>query len=223
MTSPFARNIKALRESLDLTQEQFAESLGVTRITIINWENGKISRPQQEMVRAIKDIYDVSEQDLFGYADGLYSKLHGMGDMKGAEPSESFAPVVGDIAAGDPSEAFEYSGERLWVPPEILERDPDVFYLKVSGDSMDQTEYADGTYAAISPNSEVRNGDIAAVKVNGDEATLKVYKEVDGVVFLEPRSHNHEYKRIIIDSTDPDAPYTRIIGKAVWPYYPIKF
>lgn len=34
-------NIKAIREMLILTQEEFAELLGVRRETIINWETGK--------------------------------------------------------------------------------------------------------------------------------------------------------------------------------------
>lgn len=224
MPSPFARNISALRESLGMTQEQLADALGVTRATVFNWEHGKSARPKQpEIIELIKDKFSVSDADLFGFSEGFYSKLYQLSNVKAAVASDTYAPVVGNVAAGDPREAFEYETERIWVPPELLERDRDVFFLRVSGDSMDRTEYQDGTYAAISPHTEVHNGDIAAVKVNGDDATLKVYKEYDGVIHLEPRSHNADYRRIVIDSTDPDAVYFRILGKAIWPYYPIRF
>lgn len=32
--------IKKLRKSLKLSQEKFAALLGVTRLTVVNWENG---------------------------------------------------------------------------------------------------------------------------------------------------------------------------------------
>lgn len=216
-----AKNIKALRESRGLTQPEFAEIIGVSVTTVWQWEHGQPIRKNNS--ETICRIFNITEQDLFGFNDGLYAKIYGLSNMTQAKPSKSFAPLIGDIAAGDAREVFENIDEYIWIPPEILERDPDVFYLRVSGDSMDETEYTDRTYAAISPNTEVRNGDIAAVKVNGDEATLKVYKKFDGVIYLEPRSTNTDHKRRIIDSSDPDAPNVRVLGKAVWPYRKPKF
>ena len=76
----------------------------------------------------------------------------------------------------------------------------------------------DGCYAYIAPAEEleIHSGDIAAVKVNGDEATVKRVKLYDDLVILEPESTNPEHKRRIIDSNDPDAPYVRLLGRVVW-------
>lgn len=222
--SSFRRNIKALRDiNGNLSQQQLADSLGILQGTVSGWEReGKYPR-NDEVLELIYSKYGVTEQDLFGYSDGLYAKHYQIPQMKKAEGSESYAPVLGNIAAGDPKEAIEYTDQKLWIPPEILERDPDTFYLRVTSDSLDQTDFKPDVYAAISPNSEVHNGDIAAVKVNGDDATLKVYFNHNGVIVLEPRSSNPDYRRIVIDSSNPDSVYFRLIGKAVWPYYPPRF
>ncbi len=219
MTTAFSRNIRAIREANGLSQEQFADKLEVTRATINRWENQDINAPRQNDVASrIIETFGVSETDLFGISEGFYAKTYGLAEMAAAVPSDSFAYVVGNIAAGDPKEAIEFADEKIWCPPEIKEHDPDCFYLRVSGDSMDKTDFQEGTYALISPNTEVRNGDIAAVKVNGDDATLKRYKYVDGVIYLTPESSNPDHRRRIIDETDPDSPYVRVLGKAVWAY-----
>jgi putative transcriptional regulator len=47
--------IKELRERLDLTQEQFAQKVGVTFSTINHWENGKRT-PQPYLVRRLREL-----------------------------------------------------------------------------------------------------------------------------------------------------------------------
>ena len=51
--------IKKSRNESGLTQEQAAESLGVSRQTISNWENGK-SYPDIISVIKMSDLYSVS-------------------------------------------------------------------------------------------------------------------------------------------------------------------
>lgn len=52
------KNIKALRECKNLTQDQLAEKLFVTRQTVSNYETGR-SRPDIEMLTKIADVLDV--------------------------------------------------------------------------------------------------------------------------------------------------------------------
>ena len=47
--------IKELRHRLDLTQEQFAQKVGVTYSTVNHWENGKRT-PQPYLVRRLLDL-----------------------------------------------------------------------------------------------------------------------------------------------------------------------
>jgi DNA-binding transcriptional regulator YiaG len=47
--------IKELRERLHMTQEQFAQKVGVTYSTVNHWENGKRS-PQPFLVRRLLEL-----------------------------------------------------------------------------------------------------------------------------------------------------------------------
>lgn len=211
------RNLKALREREGITQQQLADALGVTVTSVSGWET-RGTYPRKSAVDAIKHTYNVTEDDLFSSTHGLYAKLYGLTPIT-PQASDSYAPVFGIIAAGDPSEAFEQTGETHWVSPEVQQRYPDGFFLRVIGDSMDRV-LPDSCYAYIAP-CEVKSGDIAAVKVNGDEATIKRVRLTDGLVILEPESSNSEHRRRIIDEHDPDAPYVRMLGKVVW--YDVEF
>lgn len=47
--------VKELRERLDLTQEKFAQRVGVTYSTVNHWENGK-RVPQPFLIRRLLDL-----------------------------------------------------------------------------------------------------------------------------------------------------------------------
>lgn len=49
--------VKELRRVLELTQEQFAQKLGVTYSTVNHWENGK-RVPQPFLMRRLLEIKD---------------------------------------------------------------------------------------------------------------------------------------------------------------------
>lgn len=55
---PFQLSLKAARVNAKLNQEQVAEQMGVTRQTVINWENGKIvpGIPEMEMLSSLYGI-----------------------------------------------------------------------------------------------------------------------------------------------------------------------
>lgn len=59
----FGSKLKQMRTKLGLSQEQFAESLGVTRQTIASWEKGK-TYPDIGSVLKLSDLYEVSLDEL---------------------------------------------------------------------------------------------------------------------------------------------------------------
>lgn len=54
--------LRKIREQHGLTQEQFADKVGVKRTTYISYENSK-TNPDFEFVRKVVDIFDVSILD----------------------------------------------------------------------------------------------------------------------------------------------------------------
>ncbi len=62
----FGDNLAQLRKLNDMTQEELAEKVGVTRQSIAKWESGE-SIPDLERSKAIADVFGVSLDDLVNY------------------------------------------------------------------------------------------------------------------------------------------------------------
>lgn len=65
----FSKKIKICRQENKLTQEQFADSLNVSRKTVSGWENGR-SFPDIITLVKISDIYDISLDNLLKDSNG---------------------------------------------------------------------------------------------------------------------------------------------------------
>jgi repressor LexA len=94
-------------------------------------------------------------------------------------------PVIGEIAAGGPIEAYQVVGDYQAVP-EMLAPSGDAYLLRVRGDSMIEALIADGDYVVIRPQQTARNGDIVVAQVEENAVTLKRFFKEDGRVRLQP-------------------------------------
>lgn len=207
----FARNIKALREDSGLTQVELGKKLETESMTISRWERSEIVRPHPKTVEQLCEYFGVSSGDLLS-ENGYYAKTRGMSTIA-PRPATGSLPILGAAHAGDPSPAYELDGGTLDCPEEYCREGN--FFIRINGDSMDR-QLVDGTYALIDVHAQVNSGDIALVKVNGDDATVKRVKLLDGIAVLEPDSSNPSHRRRMIDSSDPESPEVRILGKVVY-------
>ena len=57
------KNIKKAREKKELSQEQLAERLSVTRQAVSNWDRGK-TEPDIEMLQRLSEVLEVSVEEL---------------------------------------------------------------------------------------------------------------------------------------------------------------
>lgn len=210
--SAFGRNVKALREDNDITQAELASAIGVSTGLISIWETRGSKTHNKKTIAALCEKLDATEKDLFGYGDGYYAKTRGMSTIA-PRPATGSLPIVGAAHAGDPSPAYELDGGTLDCPEEYCREGN--FFIRINGDSMDR-QLVDGTYALIDVHAQVNSGDIALVKVNGDDATVKRVKFMDGIAVLEPDSSNPSHRRRMIDSSDPESPEVLILGKVVY-------
>jgi repressor LexA len=114
-------------------------------------------------------------------------------------------PVIGEIAAGGPIEAYQDASETMAVP-EILAPSGDAYVLKVRGDSMIDAHIADGDFVLIRPQSTARNGDIVVAQVDENAVTLKRFFKEKDKIRLQPA--NPAYPDQIYDDV-------RIQGKLI--------
>lgn len=74
----FSEKLKLVRKSNDLTQEEFAKTLGVSRGNIANMESGT-SKPTQLLINCISMLYNIDKNWL---ADDSNSSLSGLKTKK---------------------------------------------------------------------------------------------------------------------------------------------
>lgn len=192
-------DIKWLRERKNLTQEEVAERVGVTKATVSMWEKGDIENMKRDKIAKLSEVFGISPLELLG-----------MDIPKNAIPIGDIVriPVLGYIACGEPILADENVTEYREVFIKDLPKG-NLFFLQAKGDSM-EPKIPDGSYVMLRKQPDVENGEIAAVIVNGDnEATLKRVRKLDDTILLE--ALNEKYAPYIINENNP----ARIIGKAV--------
>ena len=97
---------------------------------------------------------------------------------RGAEPSASSSiPIVGEIAAGGPIEAYQDASEAVSVP-DLINTTAGTYVLRVRGDSMVDAHIMDGDLVVIREQHTARDGDIVVAQVEENSVTLKrFYKE----------------------------------------------
>jgi repressor LexA len=85
------------------------------------------------------------------------------------------------------------------------------FCLKVKGDSMINARINNGDIVFIRQQPDIENGEIAAVIVDGEEATLKKVYKYPGTITLRPENPN--YQEMVFDKKSFKS--INIIGKCV--------
>jgi repressor LexA len=94
-------------------------------------------------------------------------------------------PIIGEIAAGGPIEAYQDASDSIAIP-DLLAPGGDAYVLRVRGDSMIEAHIADGDYVLIRPQTTARNGDIVVAQVEENAVTLKRFFKEKDKVRLQP-------------------------------------
>ncbi len=100
-------------------------------------------------------------------------------------------PLVGTIAAGKPIEAIR-TNETIDIPRDMM--GPNVFALKVIGDSMIDDGILEGDYVIIEKTNNPKNGEIVVALLDQDNVTLKRFYRENRRIRLQPA--NKSYKPI---------------------------
>jgi len=191
------RLLESMRDNNDTTYS-LAEYLHLSPSAISRYTTGEM-KPKIPTVQAIAAKYGIKPTWLMG--------IDGANKYPETEEVAKKIPIVGVIAAGVPILAQE-NIEGFEYVPESLDVD---FCLRIKGDSMIGAYIFDGTLVFIRKQQEVENGEIAAVLIDGQDATLKrVYKN-NGMVIL--RAENPNYPDQIY--TKKDMKEVSILGKAI--------
>ena len=204
MIEQFGDRLYRLRKEKDLTMDELAkainmqdENANLNKSIISRYENN-IHKPSRfTIVEDLANFFGVTTDYLMCRTNDKYGE-----DIKYKE-----IPILGVIAAGVPILAQQdIIGYEYINPNEDID-----FCLKVKGDSMIGARIYDGDIVYIRRQPEVENGEIAAVQIDGEEATLKRIYIVGGNIILHPE--NPIYKDKIFSRKDKKM--VQILGKAI--------
>lgn len=189
--------IKYYRKKLGLTQEELGNYVGVQKSAIAKYENGRIENLKRTTIEKLSELFGI-----------LPSELLGISATNNVMTNTT--NVIGVVPAGTPLEAIEDIIGEIEYPSRFANKQ--VFALQIKGDSMNKV-LPDGCIGLFEKTSTLENGEIGAIMVNGDDATVKKFYRLTDSYVLEPLSFNPEQHPLIIkDGTDP----VSVIGKLIW-------
>jgi|SRR5574344_1541355 DNA polymerase V len=102
---------------------------------------------------------------------------------------------LGEISAGFPSEAFNYTEEGIDFNKLLVKQKETTFCLIAGGDSMKGDGIFKGDLLVIDKLEEPQNNSIIVLSVNGEFTLKRIIKKKDHVELI---SSNEEIKPIII-------------------------
>lgn len=162
--------IKDARKSAGLTQLELAKKTDLSRSYIGDIEKNRYN-PSVSTLQLIANATNTPLENLLPSTKTASPKGRGIR-----------IPVLGRVVAGIPIEAVEEILDYEEITPELAATG-EFFALQVRGDSM-LPKLEEGDVVIVKKQEDVETGDIAIVLVNGDEATIKQVKKVDGGIML---------------------------------------
>lgn len=173
------------------SMRQIGDMVGLASLSSVTHQLGRLEtmgyiRRDPKLPRAI----EVLDENGVGVHGSSSSSLPELPNFEVGDEDLVPVPLVGRIAAGGPITA-EQSVEDVLALPRQLVGSGKLFMLKVKGDSMIDAAICDGDWVVVREQHTADNGDIVAALLD-DEATVKVFRQVDGHTWLMPRNSNYE-------------------------------
>lgn len=100
-------------------------------------------------------------------------------------------PVIGEIAAGGPIEAYQDASETVSIP-DLINTSASTYVLRVRGDSMVDAHIMDGDLVVIREQQTALDGDIVVAQVDENAVTLKRFFKERDRVRLQPANDAYE-------------------------------
>ena len=195
-----SERLKQEIENRGLSYGKLAELTGLPKSSLQRYATGSTPKIPMTAIEKIETALHIQKGTLMGWTSDVATS---------EAPAVHKIPVLGQIAAGLPLYAAEHIEGYTYT---TLNGGAEYFALKVKGDSMTAAGIKDGDTITVRRQPEVGNGEIAVIRVNKENATVKRFKKDGNTVQLIPQSFNPEHQIQIYDLKTTDI---EIIGKVV--------
>ena len=200
----FGDILKQLRKQRGLSQDELAALLGTTKQVISRYET-KQRVPRLSVVSQFAAKLGVPLSALSGEPDEPHEITTESGVRR--------VPVLGGVACGEPIYNPSDGTDFVTIDEDVLCD----FALIAQGDSMTGDRIYSGDVVFIRKQDYVRDGEIAAVALDGDVTLKRIRRLCDSagrVAFTQLLPSNPAYSPIDIGGED-ETRTVRILGKAV--------
>lgn len=197
--------IKQLRNEKGWSQKRLSKEIGASSQQLISlYELGE-NEPSIDTYILLSEIFE-ADIDYIAGKSNIRRKQNNSGQSK------KLLPVLGTVKAG-----YNYLAQENvidYIDPSMNITDPEnYFVLKVKGDSMSPL-FDENDYLVVQKtDTELYNGDICVVLINGDEATVK--KVVRTKDCIELHAYNPYYPVKKFTAKEVEELPIRIIGTVV--------
>ncbi len=203
--------LKQARELRHITLEEAGKKVDVHKSTVLRWENGETEKIKFPVIEILSNYYNVNPVWLMGYDVPMEREIRQDSNAFPTVDVPQKYPVLGKIRAGLPILAVENIEGYMYAPSSKIQAGYDYFFLRVIGDSMN-LKFPDGCLLLVQKQPELENSQIGVIRVNGDDATVKRFKQEGDLVILEPMSSNPEHQ---VQIYNPKKTKVEIIGKVI--------
>ena len=182
------RLIREGRRSLGMSEQQFADAVGVSRGAVQQWEKPGGTAPKRSNQHRVAALLGISVAELVSGGSNISAGF----DMR-AE-----VPLVSEVEAGNYTviDNFKPNGNFDRVPVTVpIKRH--TYALRVHGDSMvseTADSFPDGSIVIVEPEMEARSGDYVIALNGANETTFKQLIKDGGEYYLKPLNARYPIK-----------------------------
>lgn len=205
------KRIKQLRMRNNLSQAELGKIAGVTDKAVSTWEQDQ-KIPRMGAIEKMALYFGVTKSYIIdGVDDGTRDFEPTIPPGFEPLPEMQLIPLVGEIACGMPITAEENLDGYVEAPKG---RHID-FALTCKGESMIDAGISDGDVVFVRKQPTVENGQIAAVRVNGEATVKRVYINGNAMI-LQPANINFLPQTYAISELDDVAIEGLVVGWTHW-------
>lgn len=218
----FGQMLDYFRKQNNMTMEELGKRMGKTKSAVSRWISGdnypkvddieKLTKifntdvetlvfgrnyEENDLIKIYDLLTEIRKRKVLNYAHHQLDEQNKPSIINNIEEEKMeyiTENLYGRLSAGTGQQIFDNPIEEIEIPMVIIPSEPYDIMLKIVGDSM-QPAFKDGEYVFIKLTKEIRNGQFAAIIVDGEAFIKKVYIEDNEMRLV---SLNKKYDDIIV-------------------------
>lgn len=203
------QNIKALRKRDQLTQEEFAALIGVSKETVCRWEKDRYAIRRSTLLKIVS-TFNLQLDDLTSETAGLAARLdHEERKGESREVTTDSLCDVFKIQMNGGRTGLKQTGTAA-LPSSVFKKHRGCFFVQMDTSAMSKC-YPIGSHLLVDPTLKPWNGCSVLALADNSRIVIRRYSTGTNTVMLSSHSYRTAEPDIVLDKRR-----IRILGIIVW-------